>query len=341
MIVIGAGMAGLLAARLFRQSGRELTIYEAQDRLPNNHSAVLRFRGTAISDATGIPFRRVRMIKAAHGHAGSAVADALAYSRKCTGRLFSDRSLPLMPVAEDRYIAPPDFIPQLAKGTNFLFGCDFFESEFWEVRAAHVPIISTIPMPALMRALGYPGAPTFSSVPSIHVRSRVADCDAYVSVYDADPESAVARASITGDEVIVEAPMPGASWEDLRRIVSDADAIARLLGRGAALLGLRDADLSADTRADAALYGKILPIPDDMRKDFIYWATEQHNIYSLGRYATWRPALMCDDLAQDVRLIGKWVAAGRFAARVHAARPLAQRLPPPIGQGDQRALAEG
>jgi hypothetical protein len=48
---------------------------------------------------------------------------------------------------------------------------------------------------------------------------------------------------------------------------------------------------------------KILPIDEDIRRRFIMWASDNFGIYSLGRFATWRPGLQLDDLVNDVRVI--------------------------------------
>src|SRR5688572_5532364 len=61
LAIAGAGMAGLLAANLLRRHRPE--VFERQLDLPHNHSALLRFRSPAVSDATGIPFRRVLIRK--------------------------------------------------------------------------------------------------------------------------------------------------------------------------------------------------------------------------------------------------------------------------------------
>ena len=55
VIVIGAGMAGLLAGSMLRSECE--SVVEAQPNLPNNHSAVLRFRSTAVADTLNIPFK--------------------------------------------------------------------------------------------------------------------------------------------------------------------------------------------------------------------------------------------------------------------------------------------
>ena len=60
MIIIGAGQAGLLAARSLALHNP--TIIEQQDELPNNHSALLRFRSSIVGDSVGIPFQKVRVL---------------------------------------------------------------------------------------------------------------------------------------------------------------------------------------------------------------------------------------------------------------------------------------
>jgi hypothetical protein len=50
MKIIGAGMAGLIAGHMLRRHSPE--IHEAASSLPNNHSALLRFRSDAVAKAT-------------------------------------------------------------------------------------------------------------------------------------------------------------------------------------------------------------------------------------------------------------------------------------------------
>src|SRR5262245_20189064 len=59
MIIWGAGLAGLLAGTQFQTA----TIVEAGPEGMANHMAVLRFRTSAVGDATGIPFRKVKVYK--------------------------------------------------------------------------------------------------------------------------------------------------------------------------------------------------------------------------------------------------------------------------------------
>jgi hypothetical protein len=62
-------------------------------------------------------------------------------------------------------------------------------------------------------------------------------------------------------------------------------------------------------------YAKIVSISDRARKKFMVWATDNHNVYSLGRFATWRPGLLMDDVVNDVRVIQSLVENGTYSHR--------------------------
>jgi hypothetical protein len=48
--------------------------------------------------------------------------------------------------------------------------------------------------------------------------------------------------------------------------------------------------------------GKIIPANNKERLKYIMWLTDKHNIFSLGRFATWRP-LRTDHLLEDIKII--------------------------------------
>jgi hypothetical protein len=296
--IIGAGLAGLLAARLLRHY--DPIVYEAQPQLPNNHSAVLRFRSSLVGDATGIPFRRVTVVKHVLPWTNP-VADALAYSEKNGGQYSTDRSIRSGTEFGERFIAPPDFIKQLARGTEIVFGAPFdFEAE-------ETKVISTIPMPALMLELDYPYKERvdFQHRRGVNVRARIEDCDAYVSLYVPDPTKLFSRISITGDELIVECPSASSTWS--RTVLAQTNAVACEAARYVGITTDRLKDISSHEQS----YQKILPIDERQRKDFIHWASVvKGKAFSLGRFATWRPGLLADDLIKDVRLIDSWIRDG-------------------------------
>lgn len=304
MKIIGAGLAGLLAGNMLRH--RDPQLIEAQKELPNNHSAVLRFRTSAIGDVLNIPFKKVTMIKT-HVAGKNLVADALAYSFKNTGTYRSDRSIVAGTTTADRYIAPPDLIQRMAKRVqiDFNLNYDFCEpqKDFDELGLSWRPIISTIPMPVLMNILKYPLADKikFTRTQGLNIRAKIENCEAYVSLLVPDPDISFSRISITGNEMIIEIPNFRLKDESQEQTYAELNASV-----AAILLGIPEKRIhSISTHRQR--YAKIAPIDDDMRKDFIYWATDQHGIFSLGRFATWRPNLLLDDLVQDIRLIDKWM----------------------------------
>jgi len=289
--IVGTGMAGLLAGRML--SKYHPRIYEKQLGIPNNHTAVLRFRSSRVGDVLGIPFKQVQMIKAVLPWRNP-VADMLAYSEKCVGKYLSDRSIVQSNyVTETRYIAPPDFISRMSAPLLIHFGLDF---KFRD--GDGLPMISTIPMPALMNALGYPEVKTeFKSTKLTNIRVRIDHCDAYATLLVPSPKYKFSRVSITGDELIAEIPFEKVSEADLYIIAAEA----------AELMGIVEDDFIGYPTASVQKYAKIAPVDEEIRRDFIYWATEKHNVYSLGRFATWRPKLLLDDLVQDVQKIEGWI----------------------------------
>lgn len=286
MYIVGAGLAGLIAANLLRH--RNPVVFEAQPALPNNHSAVLRFRTPTIGELTGIPFRRVTMIKTVIPYKNP-VADALAYSFKNTGQYRSDRSIIAGTTIEDRWIAPPDFIERLAKNANIVFNTPFYFSE-----GNYDQAISTIPMPDLMSALNYDLPFEFKHSKGTNLRAHINNCEAYLSILLPSPIYPFSRVSVTGNEVIAE------HYNMKSRKMNKFDDLSDLLG-------IPHEDFNDGMEYQTQKYGKINPASDDRaRKDFIHWATQTHNIYSLGRLATWRPHLLLDDLVKDIRLIDNW-----------------------------------
>jgi hypothetical protein len=293
--IVGAGLSGLLAARMLPHHFP--VIWEQQPSLPNNHSAVLRFRSPSIGDILNIPFKKVQMIKAAMPWRNP-VADALAYSFKNSGKMRSDRSITQGLVVGERWIAPPDLVKQMADHHDI----DIKFNQTWDFSLPEKePIISTIPMPVLMNELKYPYFEDveFNCTPGINITTTVWDCDAYVSLLVPDPISPISRISITYDQLVIECP--GIS-EEMVEPKSVLDMAVEMMGIFR--------QVSKIYKVTNQPYAKIDPIPDEIRKAFMHWATTEHNIYSLGRFATWRPGLLLDDLINDIRLIDRWIKSG-------------------------------
>lgn len=298
-IVVGAGMAGLLAAAMLRRQCAE--VVEAAPALPNNHSAVLRFRSSVVADTLGIRFKRVQAVKAVESWRNP-IADAMAYSIKTNGTATLRSVLTADGRAAERFIAPPDLIERMAGMVEapFEFGREHGFS------GGNSPVISTIPMPMLMRALGYEREINFRFRTGHNVVAVLEGVDAYCSLYVPVPDFPASRISITGDQLIAECYGGRKPADELRF----AQQCAKRMGLDPSCV------LNAEIKPQR--YAKILPIDEGERRRFIMWATDVHGVYSLGRFATWRPGLLLDDVVNDVRVIQRLIGGDtgpRYAAR--------------------------
>lgn len=313
--IFGAGMAGLLAANMLRR--QRPWVHERQPQLPENHGALLRFRSNAVAEATGQPLRAVRVLKAVKGRGGlrsvSTIRDANLYSLKVTGAVSARSVLDLDPC--DRFIAEPDFLPALARDTALAFDRELTGLDLHELKGQTEDcIISTIPMPTLMAIAGWPSPPEFEYRPIWSVTASVREprLDVYQTIYYPEPEVPYYRASITGNRIIIEFftdPAPEGNFD----VVDEAfSAVLRDFGLPMNV----KADLSPPKRQE---FGKLLPIDEKARQEFILAMTDEFNVYSVGRFATWRQILL-DDVVNDVRVVERMITQrSHYARRLLAA----------------------
>jgi hypothetical protein len=131
----------------------------------------------------------------------------------------------------------------------------------------------------------------------------------FVTRYLTRPGRSAYRISITGDELIMEGAGP--SPFTLQRNVAPSSFLADQ----AEELGLRRADLLGEPEHHESRYAKIGRLsPEDRRKaeEFMLWATLEHRVFSLGRFATWRAGLLLDDLPHDIAKIEGWMQSGNY-----------------------------
>lgn len=301
LIIIGAGMAGLLAGNMLRR--RPLQIVEKQAQLPNNHHAVLRFRSTKVAEQVHVPFRPVRVFKSIDEP--DPIRAAMLYARKVTGR-YEVRSLINLEPSE-RYIAPPNLVELMAHGLDIAYGVDGLAYCAPEQRdkMGMSPIISTLPMPLLMDALEYSGErPDFRHEQGFTVKAEIDKCDIFATRYYTDevPHEPLYRASLTGDQLILE----------FVGVPSSAYSYAYLAENIAADFGIHPSHIVRVTEPKASRYQKLAKLSDDDRRKamaFMHWATVNWQVYSLGRFAKWEAGLLLDDVVQDVLKIERWIDA--------------------------------
>jgi hypothetical protein len=300
LIIIGAGMAGLLAANMLRR--KPLQVVERQSSLPNNHHAVLRFRTTKVSEQVHIPFREVQVFKSIDER--DPIKAAMQYARKVTGRYEVRSLIKLEP--STRYIAPPDLVEQMAHGLDIAYGVDglAYCAPSKRDEMGMSPIISTLPMNVLMDALEYTGdRPDFNFLPGYVIKAHVSNCDMFATRYYTSGEyGPLYRASITGDTLILE--FVGEPFDDF---VPD-DVTPNVVDD----FGIFWDDVTDWTEPKASKYAKLAALSDaDKRKAqaFMHWATVNWRVFSLGRFAKWEAGLLLDDIVQDVLKIERWIDA--------------------------------
>jgi len=301
-IIIGAGMAGLLAANMLRRHNPE--VVERQSSLPNNHHGVLRFRTLRVSEQTHIPFREVQVFKGVDE--SDPIRAALQYSCKVT-KGYEVRSLiSLEPCM--RYIAPDNFIEQMASGLTIGYGVDGLKYLLPDNRQDVGPIVSTLPMPMLMDATEYDGPrPDFRSLPGWSVSATIDNCDVFVTRYFTNTMKQYYRASITGNILNVEfaGEKPAVSAAHFEQLVRDA----------VCSFGIFPDRILSVHEPKTSQYAKLATFSKEDRqkaKDFMFWATNQLGIFSLGRFATWRSGLLMDDVVDDVLKIERWMMQGNY-----------------------------
>lgn len=303
MIIIGAGMAGLLAANYFRK--HEPIVYEKQKTLPHNHEALLRFRTEGIQSITGIKTRQVVIRRGII--ANNTYLDrpnphvANAYAMKVSGRVI-DRSIWNGTNADHRFIPPTNFVELLARGVDIIYdtGLQFHDvTGNMKLQGLRAPIISTIPMPVLMSILDWKEKPNFSWKPIWVISASITFpvCDVQQTLYFSDLDNPVYRASITGNRLSIELNAdPGTDAGTIFNATLENFGIPSSLAQ------------TPGWKVSKQEFGKIVPIDENVRRGFMYQVTRDYNIYSLGRFATWRQILL-DDLCKDLQQIERMIMA--------------------------------
>lgn len=288
--IAGAGLAGLLAGCKFPTARIQDVMPEPTER----HKALLRFRDDSVSRLTGIDFKKVRVHKGiwdGEEFVQPNIQICNSYAKKVLGQI-SPRSIwNLDPV--DRYIAPDDFywqlIDRMGNRIEFDASVDYTTGN---------PVISTAPMHVVLSEVGIYTPHQFDRAPVTVQRYKVDRCNVYQTVYFPNGVDGVYRASITGDTLIVEG-VNGIDASDMANVL-----LAFWLSH----------DQLTPLGAVEQKYGKIVSLPDAERKRLLFQLTHKHNIFSVGRFATWRNILL-DDVADDLDKVKQLLAASEYDLR--------------------------
>ena len=293
MIIIGAGMSGLLAGALNPGS----IIYEAGEQRESNHQALFRCRKPDIGKMLGISFKKVIVHKAIWldgKEVNPSPRIAHLYSKKVTG-LIASRSI-FNTDSVTRYIPPKDFIYQLKKRCDIEYNTVVTNSNFYHLSS---PIISTIPIFKVAEIFGIKLDEICHFDPIYINRIFIPKCDSYCTIYYPDPKFSAYRASIIGSTLIIEG-MKKLHYKDLSEIYNS--------------LGIQFFGDPTQYKNHKQKFGKIIPIDNKIRQNIIIKLTLDHGVYSLGRFATWRPKIMLDDILNDIFVIRRLIEEGCYGS---------------------------
>lgn len=291
MYILGAGMAGCLAGIM----NSKAQILEASPCATVNHRAVLRFRSPKVGQSIGIKFKQVTIQKGiwADGEPCYPSPKATAmYSNKVIGK-YSNRSI--MDIdSVTRWIAPNNFHELMLdrlEGRIAYGQCitgiaqEYITTMDCTYGRPTLPVISTLPLPLNASLTGQKFDIAKGDIKPIFVsRFRVENCDMYSTMYFPGSETNMYRASLNGDILIIEC----------MGLIEQCDIMDACVSLG--INYGRTENIEIDHKQSS---GKITPIDDRARKEFIYRLSHNFNIYSLGRFATWRNILL-DDVVDDI-----------------------------------------
>lgn len=289
MIILGAGLSGCLAGAL----NKDATIYESRPDA-TSHKAILRFRSEEISEAIGIPFKRITVYKTIWYKGNEVVASPgmmNLYSRKVTSSI-TQRSISNLETVT-RWVSPDnllDILKEQCKGRiiydnvlsrNFIKDCQLTEES----------IISTVPLYVMAKMFDLTTGNMEHRFTPIYINQYlIKGCDVYQTIYYPDPDVNIYRASLSGDKLIIES-------------TSDDKLDMSMIWKS---FGLYDIENVQIVTNHLQQNGKIMPINESLRRKAIFDLTAKHGIYSLGRFATWRHILM-DDVYKDILVIKKLI----------------------------------
>lgn len=299
--IIGAGLAGLMSACVFKDA----SIIDAMPEPKESHKALLRFRDESVSILTGIPFKKVQVYKEVFedGKCLPYCTNRAAnlYAQKVTGNIAGRSIRNLESVA--RYVAPDDFYGQLLGR--------FKDRIAWNtpldpgfVRACvdngHV-LVNTAPLGTITKTIGVEVVGDFAfDKKAIHVDRYLLPegSDVYQTVYFPEQNTSIYRASITGRMLIVESicSLNSAQQDEMYRVCT--------------AFGVNLGDLVKLDSVDQK-YGKIVDLPRDVREAVLHELSNKYNIFSVGRFATWRNILL-DDVVNDIYTVDRLVRSSGY-----------------------------
>lgn len=307
MIIIGNGIAGRMAAKYFDYFDPK--VYEANKSGDSSHKAIMRFRDFSIGYLLGVSLEKIHVDKAIYYKGNFVESNPMMlnlYSRKVAKGIYP-RSVRFTD-SVDRFIARESFRTPLANYEHKLEKVEPHECCFANGECVEYDVcISTIPLPVMAKAAGLDcGKTKIESYPIYVKRFKVeVSSEVYQTIYFPDGALSVYRASLEGQDLIIESQS--------EHTIMETPEICSAFG-----LHMDDLYNEQNYVQDN---GKIVDMDDSFRKKLIMELTEKFSIYSLGRYATWRNItsdVLLDDLPKIAGFMKLSDSARKYTMRLES-----------------------
>jgi len=290
--IIGAGISGLIARGAFEDGSNEVDVFDSKKKAFGvfpKHFAVMRLRDDKIKKYLNCKLQKITTHKAVYHngmlHDKPTLLLNNLYSLKIYSSL-SDRSIGDLGKM-DRFLIKDikDYDAYIEKPVT---GISYAGLRFAD--GSQVPYdayISTIPMPDIIRLAEYKTNIKFEYSPIHVMRAKLSVMsDVHQTLYFTDKDPCVPyRVTIEGDTLIAES---------LEEFGTEIDECLSAFGI--------DHTYLTDFKRYEQKIGKIKPIDDDERRKIMMDLTNDYNIYSFGRFATWR-SLRIDQTLDDIEKI--------------------------------------
>jgi len=291
--IIGSGIAGCMAANYFKNE--DITIIEKNNKVSFNyeHNAIMRMKDVSAGLILGNKLKKIKIEKNYLFNKKlfnkPNILMKNKYSLKVSNKL-CNRSIDNFDNSF-RYIFADKNNP--LERFNVIYGSEIISFNEFDGNI----FISTIPLPDILKILKINHDIDFNilkkSIKIIKLKLNINTSNLYQTIYIVDDYYNAYRATLQDGEIIFEF------------IYKDDCDYFKEMCELLYYFGLKYCDEEYEILDNKN--GKIIEIDDEWRKGIIAELTEKYNIYSLGRYAIWKPGLMIDDLVQDLKIISKMI----------------------------------
>jgi hypothetical protein len=305
--ILGTGLAACVAARILETY--KPTIFSMDRPVEpalENHKAVMRIKDASLGLILGVPTKAITVHKGVFSEGNLTTTPTIAhnnsYSLKTSGFIGNKSIFQLATAKRFMLLESPRIPEQNLNKNNVIFIDDSGITTCIECGMKFDFIISTLPLPVTCQLVGidyscFPLDRDGLDAAEIEVQTYDLGIDtsnAYQTIYFPDCDTPLYRATLQDSKIIAEAT---------KRKGINATIEKEYL-EGAFGLDLRRVKMKRAIQPR----GKLGHISNDKRKQLIYQLTNEHNIFSFGRHAIWKP-IRADDLLQDIDLIQGMMAS--------------------------------